>query len=77
MARPTGPYPQQHIRIAAEPQELQGILLAIPDTRARAKWLMLRSLVIETIIAVEQAAINGQYEQVALLAADLRTLLIK
>lgn len=46
--RQFGLYPQQHLRIACDLQELQGIHEAVPDTRLRAVTLLAQPTLIET-----------------------------
>jgi len=59
MARPFGEYPQQHLRIAAEKQELCQVLEAVPDTRRRTIVLLTLPAVIDVLVAIEQLA-QGQ-----------------
>jgi len=38
--RPAGQWPQRHLRVAAEAQELQAVCIAVPDTRQRTIVLL-------------------------------------
>lgn len=73
--RKKGAWPQRHLRVAADAQELEGIHEAVPNTRQRVVVLLVVPTLIEALQEIDVAIAAMQYEKARLLTADIRTLL--